>query len=66
MVTFIDRDKVSPIKVRGVDTWGRTWLLAGFEPDGETEGGLLAFRLRPERMPAAEAPIGSTARLFDT
>jgi len=29
MVTFIDRRHVRPIKVRGEDTWGRTWLLEG-------------------------------------
>lgn len=63
MVTFIDRRHVRPIRVRGVETWGRTWLLAGFEPDGETSGGLLALRLRPERMPAPCPAIGTQARL---
>src|SRR5215469_609001 len=37
MVTFIDRRKVRPIKVRGVETWGRTYRLAGFRPCGETK-----------------------------
>jgi hypothetical protein len=67
MVTFIDRDKVQPTKVRGVPTWGRTWLLAGFEEDGETQGGLLAFRMRPENMPPPMAAIearGETLRLL--
>lgn len=64
MITFISRDHVRPVKVRGVATWGRTWLLAGFEPDGETEGGLLAFRLRPERMPEPSAPLDGTEPLF--
>jgi hypothetical protein len=64
MVTFLDRRKVRPIKQRGHNTWGRTWLLAGFEPDGETEGGLLAFRLPPSRMPPAAAPIGAQASLI--
>lgn len=52
MITFIDRDQVKPIKVRGVETWGRTWKLAGFKEVGETKGGLLAFQLLPEDMPA--------------
>jgi hypothetical protein len=52
MVTFIDRDKVRPRRAG----YGKCYLKAGFEPDGETKGGLLAFRLRPERMPEPEAP----------
>ena len=53
MVTFLDRKKVKPTRVRGVDTWGRTWLLAGFRPCGMTKGGLLAFQLLPGDMPPA-------------
>lgn len=60
MVTFIDRRKVRPIKVRGVETWGRTWELAGFRAVGETKGGLLALQCLPEDMPAAEPFIGAT------
>ncbi|WP_298429602.1 hypothetical protein [uncultured Jannaschia sp.] len=52
MVTFIDRAKVQPIMQRGSPTWGRTWKLAGFREDGETQGGLLALRLDPSDMPA--------------
>lgn len=52
MITFLDRKKVQPIKVRGVKTWGRTWELAGFKAVGETKGGLLALQLLPENMPA--------------
>lgn len=58
MVTFIDPEKVKPIRRHGKDVWGYTYMLAGFEPDGETEGGLLAFRLSPERMPDAMTPAG--------
>lgn len=65
MVTFIDRDEVRPTKVRGRDVWGWTWLRVGFEEDGETEGGLLALRLRPERMPAPEAAIGAELSLWE-
>ncbi len=46
MVTFINRKHVRPTKVRGQYVYGWTWLKAGFDPDGETEGGLLAFRIR--------------------
>jgi hypothetical protein len=63
MVTFLDRSKVKSIRVRSKDTWGRTWQLAGFEPDGETKGGLLAFRIRPENIPGPDEPIGVTRRL---
>lgn len=69
MVTFLDRRHVQPIKVRGVETWGRTWLLAGFTPVGETKGGLLAFRMEPGNMPAPTAPAPqpvSTLPLFET
>ena len=64
MVTFLDRDHVRPTKVRGKSVWGWTWLRAGFEPDGETEGGLLTFRLAPDRMPEPEAPTGAQLRLL--
>lgn len=56
MVTFLDRRKVKPIKVRGVPTWGRTWKLAGFKEIGETKGGLLALQLLPVDMPAPITP----------
>jgi hypothetical protein len=55
MVTFIDRDKV-----RHKRDYGRCYLRAGFEPDGETEGGLLAFRLRLEKMPEPLIPLYGT------
>lgn len=55
LVTFIDRDKVRPRRAG----YGKCYLHAGFEPDGETEGGLLAFRIRPERMPEPQAPWAS-------
>lgn len=62
MITFLDRAKVAPIKVRGVPTWGRTWALAGFVHVGETKGGLMAWQLLPERMPDAAAPLALTWR----
>jgi hypothetical protein len=54
MVTFVDAGKV-----RRKRDPGRCYIRAGFEPDGETKGGLLAFRMRPEAMPEAEAPHGA-------
>lgn len=51
-VSFIDREKVQPTKVRGVPVWGYSWRVCGWEEIGETRGGLLAMGLRPERMPA--------------
>jgi hypothetical protein len=53
MVTFVNRYKVAHKRDPG-----RCFLRAGFKPDGETVGGLLAFRLRPEDMPDAEKPMG--------
>lgn len=57
MVTFIDRKKVKPTKVRGKDTWGYTYKKAGFRYAGMTKGGLLAFQLLPEDMPPAQLPL---------
>lgn len=64
MVTFIDRTKVMPIKVRGKPTWGWTWRKAGFRECGETRGGLLAMQLLPDDMPPPREPIGMTPDLF--
>ena len=51
MVTFINREKVKPILVRGKPTWGYTWKQAGFREVGETKGGLLALQILPHEMP---------------
>jgi hypothetical protein len=59
MVTFVDASKV-----RRKRDPGRCFLRAGFERDGATEGGLLAFVLRPDRMPAPEPARGSQEELF--
>ena len=64
MVTFIDSKQVKPTMVRGAPVYGWTWLKSGFVPDGETKGGLLAFRIAPDRMPAPEAPLGTTIDAF--
>lgn len=58
MITFVDRRKVRPTMVHGVSTWGRTYILAGFRPVGETKGGLLALQLLPQDMPPPQGAIG--------
>ena len=50
--------------VRGVKVWGWTYLKAGFVVAGETQGGLLALQLLPERMPEPVAAVGSQGRLW--
>jgi hypothetical protein len=64
LVTFINREKVRPTIVRGRPIYGWTWMRIGFREVGETKGGLLTFRLAPEDMPEAEAPLGSQAELW--
>lgn len=59
MGTFVDRSKVRPKRDPG-----RCYLRAGFIPDGETGGGLVALIMRPESMPSAEAPIGAQGSLL--
>jgi hypothetical protein len=56
MVSFIDRAEVRPIKVRGRNVWGYTWLKAGWEVIGETRAGLLALGLPAERIPEPRYP----------
>lgn len=53
MVTFVNR-----AKVRGKRDFGYCYLMAGFEPCGETKGGLLALRLDPSVMPDPQLPHG--------
>lgn len=53
LVTFVDQSKV-----RHKRDPGRSYLRAGFIRDGETRGGLLAFRLLPDDMPKPDPPIG--------
>lgn len=60
MVTFVDRRKVRPTKVRGREVWGWTYQRVGFREVGETKGGLLALRLPPEAMPAPCRPTHGT------
>lgn len=64
-ITFIDRKKVTPIRVRGQRTWGYSYKKAGFRECGETKGGLLALQLLPGDMPAAKPAIGFQAELLE-
>jgi hypothetical protein len=59
LITFVDGSKV-----RHKRDPGRSYLKAGFVRDGETAGGLLAFRLTVDRMPPAAPPLGLTLGLF--
>lgn len=78
MVTFVDASKVKRKRDPG-RCFIRAGFLPANECDehaldpaapscakcrGETEGGLLAFRLHPEAMPAAEAPLDAQGDLF--
>jgi hypothetical protein len=65
MVTFIDREKVRPTKVRGQETWGWVWKKAGFAEVGKTRGGLLVFQLVPEAMPEPMQPNPRSVRGLD-
>lgn len=63
MITFIDTGKVKPTMRRSQPTWGYTYIKAGFQPVGKTAGGLLAFQLLPDDMPAAAMPNGVTVAM---
>jgi hypothetical protein len=58
MVTFVDAGKV-----RRKRDPGRCFVRAGFKPCGETKGGLLAFQMLPDEMPAAAPAFGMQTRL---
>jgi hypothetical protein len=59
IVTFVNRDKTKPKRDPGY-----CFLMAGWEYDGETKGGLIALRQRTEAMPAPMQPLGITLPLF--
>lgn len=64
MITFLDRRKVRPTIVRGRETWGRTWEMAGFRHVGETKGGLMALQLLPDNMPEPDNSFQTYTDLF--
>lgn len=59
MITFIDPVHVAPRKIRQRPTWGHCYFEAGFKHVGYTKGGLWAFQMLPQDMPAAESPINA-------
>lgn len=63
MVTFIDPAKVRPVKRRGVEVWGYSYIKAGFSLVGETKGGLLVFQILPVDMPVPEPALGTQLEL---
>lgn len=60
MVTFVDPGRVRPKRDPG-----RCFRRAGFEPVGETAGGLVALLLTPDAMPEPSEPLGATLPLWD-
>jgi hypothetical protein len=64
LVSFVDPKRVRPTYRRGLPIYGYCYMKAGFDRDDDTVGGLWTWRLRPERMPPAEAPRGVTLRLL--
>ena len=57
LVTFVDPDEIRSTNP------GYCFLMAGFERDGETVGGLPALRMRREMIPEPIAPIGAQLQL---
>lgn len=57
-VTFIDPRKVQPVVVRGLPTFGYSWVKAGWSFVGKTQDGKLTFQQLPDRMPDP-APAGN-------
>lgn len=58
MITFVDQTKVKHKRDPG-----RCYLKAGFLRVGETKGGLLAFQLLPDAMPAAQRSLQNQGHL---
>lgn len=62
MITFIDQNKVRPVKRRHKQVWGLTYMRAGWRHVGFTKSGLMAWQILPEDMPSAapaNPPIGA-------
>jgi hypothetical protein len=58
-VTFVD-----PSKTRRKRDPGRCYRRAGWKPDGETKGGLVALTLAPDEMGEPIEPIGAQQELI--
>ena len=59
LITFVDSNAV-----RKKRDPGRCYRRAGFEHVGFTKGGLYAFQMKEDKMPAPSMAIGSTINLF--
>lgn len=59
MVTFVDRAKTKPKRDPGY-----CYLQAGFQPCGETKGGLVALQLLPDNMPEPMDPRPFYGQMF--
>ena len=59
MITFVDTSKV-----RRKRDFGYCYLKAGFKAVGKTKGGLLAFQMLPEEMPAPQPWLEPSTDLF--
>jgi hypothetical protein len=57
IITFVDSSKVRSTNP------GYCYQKAGFHKVGKTKGGLIAWQLLPDEMPAAECPLGVQLRL---
>lgn len=64
MVTFVSPDAVPGTMVRGERIYGHCYARAGFKHVGFTKGGLWAWQLLPEDMPAPAPAIGMQERLL--
>lgn len=62
-VTFVDPDHVDGVKRRGKTLYGYCYLKAGFRHVGFTKGGLWAWQLLPEKIPAPAAPFAPLGEL---
>ena len=57
IITFVSPKHVPPVYRRGIAIYGYCYLKAGFTHVGFTKGGLWAWQMLPEHMPAAEGRI---------
>lgn len=60
MITFVDTSKV-----RKKRDFGRCYRRAGFAHIGYTQGGLMAFQLKPDEMPEPAPPLGAQLALME-
>ncbi len=59
LITSIDPNKVLPVIVRGLPTFGYSWTKAGFHYVGRHKSGQLVFQLLPKEMPPPVPCLGA-------